>query len=178
MKDKYIEDNKILNQALGNRKKPQKDGYYLLFLCDNDDIYNEKLYIKANNKELEPKDFEIFGKLEDGTMTELITGTVLKYIDDTNMIIENEESNNKLFKYVTHYHYETPCYLKAIQLYPSELSEKLTELSELYDVLEYKNKIQSQINKATNNYEEKKIKEELVIESFIEKHRTKNRMRI
>ena len=113
-------------------------------------------------------------------MTELITGTLLKYIDDVDIIIEKKKIPDEKFKdnYTNNYYFSSPGYLKAIQLYPKDVAIILNDLDNDYNVSEYKKKILSQINNATSKYEELVKDDEETIDNFIHKHRTKNKMRI
>ena len=181
MKNKYKEDKRIIDTIVGdNRNEIKKDGYYLIYVCDKYDGYNEKVYVTSNESCEKVKDFEIFGKFEDGIMTELITGTLLKYIDDVDIIIEKKKIPDEKFKdnYTNNYYFSSPGYLKAIQLYPKDVAIILNDLDNDYNVSEYKKKILSQINNATSKYEELVKDDEETIDNFIHKHRTKNKMRI
>ena len=179
LSNKSVEDKAIIDRVTGsNRKKPLKDGYYVVNICDRDNICNNDIYVISNNNNV-GKEFYIFGKMIDGIMTELLTGTVLKYIDEVDMIVVEKELNtNKYIPSFCNFYFSLPCYISAWQIYSDELVNVLKDLDENYNVNEYKNKIVSQINDATSKYEELVREDEMYINSFISKHKTKSRMLI
>ena len=178
LSNKYAKDRSIITMATGTKmEKAARDGYYIVDICDKDNVCNNEIYISSNNNKEEGEFFPIFGKMIGGVMTELITDTILKYYDDVDFVIESKDNSNKDYG-ITNYHFSEPCYISAYQIYPKQLVKVLKNLDKNYDVEEYKEKILSQINEATKHYADLTKEDEKYIEEFIEKHKTKNYTRI
>jgi len=178
LSNKFVDDKNIINSVIGtNRERKVKDGYYVINICDKENICNNDIYVASNKNKESGKEFYIFGKLLDGVMTELITGTILKYIDDVDMIVDEKETNGTKYELPVfcNFYFSSPCYMMAWQIYPNDLVEILKDLDENYNVDEYRNKILSQINNATSKYDELMKDDEVYIKSFISKHKKKNR---
>ena len=96
------------------------------------------------------------------------------------MIVDRKELSNKKYNYgyVDNFNFSNPCYMSAWQVYPKELVKILEDLDNNYDVIEYKDKILSQINDATNKYEDYTMDYEDAIDKFVYKYRTKKYTRI
>ena len=176
LKNKYNSDRNLINMVADiNREKVINDGYYIINICDKDNICNDGVYITSNNSVEESEFFPIFGKMTDGIMTELVTDIIVNYIDDVDIVVDNKRKDNVN---ISNYQFSNPCYISAYQIYPKELARVLRVLEDNYNVEEYKTKILSQLNDATRYYRDLTKEDEKYIEEFITKNKTKNYTRI